>query len=65
MELKKAILNYILDNSDEFQLINSTVNKFREYIYDSKGEFLFGGEKIHDFILESIKLLNKYSPKGE
>lgn len=30
-QLKKEIANYMLDNSKEFQLINSTTEEFRQY----------------------------------
>lgn len=58
-ELKKAIVNYILDNSKEFQLTNATTEHFRPYIYDSKGNYLIGGEDVANFIREAIKLLTE------
>jgi hypothetical protein len=57
LELKKAIVNYIFDNSNEFQIINSVKNKFRLYIYDDKGEYLIGGKHIAEFIEDTIELL--------
>ena len=57
LELKKAIVNYIFHNSNEFQIINAVKNKFRLYIYDDKGNFLIGGEQVSEFISEAIKLL--------
>jgi hypothetical protein len=56
-ELKKAIVDYIIDNLTEFSLHNSTTNKFRAYIFDSEGEYLIGGERVSEFIDKSIKLL--------
>jgi hypothetical protein len=58
-ELKKAIINYILDNEKEFQIINTTVNNFRAYIYDDKGSHLIGGKEVHDWICTMIPLLTK------
>jgi len=56
-ELKKAIVNYIFDNEKDFQLVNNTTDKFRAYIYDSKGEYLIGGDDVKDFINQAIELL--------
>jgi hypothetical protein len=56
-ELKKAIVNFIFDNSNEFQITNATVNEFKLYIYDDKGNFLIGGEEVSEFIQNAIKLL--------
>lgn len=60
LELKKAIVNFIFDNSNEFQIINTTVNNFKLYIYDDKGNFLIGGKEVSEFISEAIKLLRKF-----
>jgi hypothetical protein len=57
-ELKKAIILWMLDNQNEFQLVNATTKKFRPYIYDSEGEYLIGGEKVSNFITGFDKLLN-------
>lgn len=56
-ELKKAIVNFILDNEKEFQLHNTTTQKFRAYIYDSEGSYLIGGKEVGEFIRDAIKLL--------
>jgi hypothetical protein len=58
-ELKRAIINNILNNEKEFQLTNSTVNQFRAYIYDDKGDYLIGGKEVHDWICTMIPLLIK------
>lgn len=58
-ELKQAIINFIFDNEKDFQLVNNTVAKFKNYVYDSEGEYLIGGEDIRDFIHQAIKLLTK------
>ena len=57
-ELKKAIINYIFENEKEFQLPNAMATKFRNYIYDEKGNFLIGGEEVKVFIGNAIKLIN-------
>lgn len=56
IELKKAIFDYMCGNAD-FQIVNNTVKKFRQYIYTPEGEFCIGGKKVHDFIVEVDKLL--------
>lgn len=63
MELKKAIIEWLLENPNEWQRVNSCVEKFRAYIYDSTGNFLIGGENVHNFIVEADKLI--YSKKEE
>lgn len=57
-ELKKAIVNFIFDNPNEFQLHNATSKKFRNYLYDDEGEFLIGGKEVSEFIDNAIKLLS-------
>jgi len=57
-DLKKAIVNYMFDNDTEFQLINETVKKFRQYIYDETGEYCFGGKEASYFI-DCVKKLIK------
>ena len=57
--LKKSIITYILENIDEFQLVNSTIDNFREYIYDTKWNYLIGGQEVSNFIRDSCKLLSK------
>jgi hypothetical protein len=60
-ELKQAIVNFIFENDKEFQLLNRTKEVFREYIYNSKGNYLIGGEDVALFIAQSIKLIVKES----
>lgn len=55
-ELKKAIVNFILDNEKEFQLHNTTKSKFRPYIYDAEGQFLIGGKEVSLFIDAFVQL---------
>jgi len=56
-ELKKAIVNFIFDNEKEFQITNTTIQKFRAYIYDPEGSYLIGGKDVVEFIKDSTKLL--------
>ena len=55
-ELKKVIFLYMMENQNEFQLVNSTALKFRQYIYDENGMFIIGGEEILEFIKSVVKL---------
>ena len=57
IELKKAIIDYMLENKAEFQLLNCTINKFRAYIYDTNGDYLIGGKDVINFIELSEKLV--------
>lgn len=56
-ELKKAIIEWLLENENQWQRVNSCIEKFRNYIYDSEGNFLIGGETVHDFIVAADKLI--------
>lgn len=56
-ELKKAIINFIFENEKVFQLKNTTATEFKEYIYNSKGDYLIGGEDVANFIDKAIDLL--------
>ena len=55
-DLKKAIANYVFDNTNEFQLHNHTTQEFRAYIYDDKGEYLIGGKDVARFIEQMVEL---------
>lgn len=56
--LKKSIIHYILENIDDFQIVNATILHFSEYIYDDKGNYLVGWEAVADFIRDACKLLS-------
>jgi hypothetical protein len=56
-ELKQAIINFIFENENEFQLHNAVTQKFRHYIYDPSGEYLIGGNEVSLFVDDAIKLL--------
>jgi len=59
-ELKKAITDFIFEHENEFQLTNTTTEEFRPYIYDSRGNYLIGGEEVGNFIKNCIELLINY-----
>ena len=56
-ELKQAILNWLLDNENQWQRLNSCCEKFRPYIYDTDGNYLIGGETVYRFIERADKLI--------
>ena len=56
-ELKKEILNWLLENENQWQRIIACIEVFRAYIYNSDGNYLIGGEVVSDFISEADKLI--------
>lgn len=55
--LQKAIIEWIFENLDEFQIVNRCKDEFRLYIYDDKGEYLIGGAQVANFINKAIDLI--------
>lgn len=58
-ELKKVIIGFIFKHIEGYQLNNNTIEAFRAYIYDSKGNYLIGGEQVSTFITDAIKLIKR------
>lgn len=56
-ELKAAILNWLLENENQWQRVNACVETFREYIYNKDGNYLIGGEDVAEFIKAADKLI--------
>lgn len=56
-ELKKAILQWLLDNENQFSRVTSCKDYFRQYIYNDAGEYIIGGLNTAKFIEEADKLL--------
>lgn len=54
LELKKAIIEWVFENKDVFQLRNSCVDVFRQYIYADKGNYCIGGEEVSGWIDKAI-----------
>ena len=44
-ELKRIIFNWLVDNENEWSRVNACHKKFRDYIYNSEGNYLIGGKK--------------------
>lgn len=57
MELKFEILKWLYENENEFNRVTHCINHFKEYIYNSKGEYLIGGRRVTNFIEKADKLL--------
>lgn len=57
LELKKAIFDYLAEHKDTRNRLNFVREHFREYIYNSEGNYLIWGKEISDFITELDKLI--------
>jgi hypothetical protein len=57
LELKKAIFLYMIEKHKYSQLVNHTIEEFRQYIYLPNGEHCIGGEAVSDFITAIDKLI--------
>lgn len=55
-QLKDLIINHVQYNTNEFQLINHTIDYFKEYIYSKDGNYLICGEQVAQFITDFINL---------
>jgi hypothetical protein len=49
-ELKRAIVNWLLDNKNLSNKINLCTDTFRQYIYDNNGNYIICGKQVIDFI---------------
>jgi hypothetical protein len=56
-ELKKAIINWLVENENQWQRVNACTENFRNYIYDSNGNHIIGGEIVSTFIKDAEKLI--------
>lgn len=56
-ELKRAIIDWLLDHENEWQRVIGCCRAFRPYIYNADGNYLIGGKEVSDFISEADKLL--------
>ena len=57
VKLKKAIIDWLVENEHEWQRLNACIKAFKEYIFNGKGGYLIGGEDVCDFIKAADKLL--------
>lgn len=56
-ELKKVILEWLIEHEHDFDRVNTCHKYFRQYIYDDHGEYIIGGKDTSDFIENADKLL--------
>lgn len=59
LELKKAIIEWLVDNKNAWQRVNACHDVFRQYIYDDAGNYIIGGKIVSEFIRDADKLLYK------
>ena len=57
IELKKAIILFMIDNINDSQLVTITQREFYPYIYNNDGDYLIDGDVVSDFIIDAAKLL--------
>lgn len=56
-ELKKAIIDWLFDNACVFNRVSVCFDEFHDYIYNSAGNYLIGGETVSQFISDADTLL--------
>lgn len=61
-ELKKTIIDWLFDNYNVWQRVNACHDAFRQYIYDSEGNYIIGGKDVSDFISRIDKALFACTP---
>ena len=57
LELKAAIIQWLIDHQSTWQRVNECHKEFRQYIYDENGNYIIGGKCVSDFIEKADKLL--------
>jgi len=63
LELKKAIIDWLIEHEDTWQRVNQCHEEFKQYIYNNEGNYIIGGEVVSDFITKADRLL--YSDRHE
>lgn len=58
-KLKQAIISWIFKNLGAWQITTSCIITFKAHIYDSKGDYLVGGDEVYDFCRNAITLITK------
>ena len=56
-ELKEKIVKWILENKNQWQIVNDCKENFRAYIFDINGNYLIGGENVYNFIVVICDLI--------
>ena len=56
-ELKKEIIDWLIENENKWQRVIACKEHFRQYIYDNKGNYIIGGEKVSNFVNKADRLI--------
>lgn len=58
-QLKKSIIDWLIENPNTWQRVNSCVEQFDKYIYNDNRDYdeLINGRAVYQFILDADKLL--------
>lgn len=56
-ELLRAIIDWVFENKNEFQINSACIEKFRQYVYTEDGKYCYGGKKVAKKIDDVIKLI--------
>lgn len=56
-ELKKQILEWLLEHENTFNRTNACREEFRQYIFNADGNFIIGGDVVSDFITRADALI--------
>jgi hypothetical protein len=56
-ELKSAIIEWLLENENQWQRVNACHDHFRQYVYTPEGQYCIGGKVVSDFICKADKLI--------
>lgn len=56
-ELKAEILKWLLEHEKEWQRVNACREAFRQYIFNTDGNYIIGGQVVSEFITKADKLL--------
>ena len=57
LELKKEIINWLIENKNVWQRVNECSEHFKNYIYNEDGNYLIGGKEVMEFIKKADILL--------
>lgn len=57
LQLKQAIINYMIENYNLFWRLNSTTKKFKNYIYDENWNYLIWWKDIIERIEQIDKMI--------
>lgn len=62
LELKKAIIDWLIEHKNTWQRTNECREHFRQYIFGPDHNYIIGGKVVCDFISAADKLLFAQEP---